>query len=235
MNIKSLLFATFILAATVFPINAQSTKSALERGDAFVTQENYKAAIEEYRKVSSRDRRSYARALYNIGVCHYELWQTEEAIASYKRAIELKHGNYPVASYALGVALEDQKRFAEAKSAYEQASNFAPAIYKRGLLAAKAGELKKAADLFRDAAAREGRHVPASHNNLGVVLAQLGLLKEAENEFVIALKSSGGVFDDAVNNLKLCRSLLLSHEKAQNTQAFVRSAPFVATDLILYY
>ena len=104
MNIKSLLFATLILAATVFPINAQSAKSALKAGDAFVAQENYKAAIEEYRKVSSRDRESYARALYNIGVCHYELWQTEDAIVSYKRAIELKRGNYPVASYALGVA-----------------------------------------------------------------------------------------------------------------------------------
>ena len=210
MNIRSLLFATFILASTVFPINAQDAKSALERGDAFVTQENYKAAIEEYKKVSSREREAYARALYNIGVCHYELWQTEDAIRFYKRAIELKRRNYPIASYALGVALEDQGRFAEAKVAYEQAPNFAPAIYKLGLLAEKAGELKQAADLFRDAAAREGRHVPASHNNLGVVLARLGFLKEAENEFVIALKSSGGVFEDAAQNLKLCRSLMNS-------------------------
>jgi tetratricopeptide (TPR) repeat protein len=208
LSIKSLLFATFILFATFFHINAQDTKSALKRGDSFVAQENYKAAIEEYRKVSSRDRDSYARAIYNIGVCHYELWETEEAVRFYKRAIELKQGNYPVGSYALGVALEDQKRFDEAQSAYEQAVNFAPAIYKRGLLAAKAGELKKAAGLFRDAAQREGRHVPASHNNLGVVLARLGLLKEAENEFVIALKSSGGVFEDAAQNLKLCRSLM---------------------------
>ena len=227
---KSLLFATFILASTTFSINAQDTKSALKRGDAFVAQENYKAAIQEYGKVSSRDRDSYARAIYNIGVCHYELWQTEEAIVFYKRAIELKQGKYPAASYALGVALEDQRRFAEAKVAYQQASNHAPAIYKLGLLAAKAGELKQAAGLFRDAAARGGRHVPASRNNLGVMLARLGFLKEAENEFVIAIKSSDGVFEDAAHNLKLCRSLL-SHEKAQNTQA-VRSVPFVATDLV---
>ncbi|HJU93624.1 MAG TPA: tetratricopeptide repeat protein [Pyrinomonadaceae bacterium] len=212
MSIKSVLFATFILASTALPIGAQDTKSALKRGDAFVAQENYKAAIEEYRKVSSRDRDAYARAIYNIGVCYYELWQTEEAIASYKRAIELKLGNYPVASYALGVALEDHGRFAEAKVAFEQASNYAPAIYKLGLLAAKAGELTKAAALFRDAAAREGRHVAASHNNLGVVLARLGFLKEAEKEFVIALKSSNGVFEDASQNLKLCRTLMNSIE-----------------------
>ncbi len=80
-------------------------------------------------------------------------------------------------------------------------------------------ELKQAADLFRDAAAREGRHVPASHNNLGVVLARLGFLKEAESEFVIALKSSGGVFEDAAHNLKLCRSLMNSANRTERGSA----------------
>lgn len=210
MKFRNLLFATFLATSLAFTINAQQDNSALKRADAFVAQENYKAAIEEYGKVSPRDRDSYARAIYNIGVCHYELWQTEEAINFYKRAIELKLGNYPVASYALGVALEDQQRFAEAKMAYQQAPEFGPAIYRLGLLEAKAGELKRAAELFRDAATREGRHVPASHNNLGVMLAQQGFIKEAEKEFVIALKSADGVFDDAAHNLRLCRSLINS-------------------------
>ena len=215
------------MVSVALSVNAQDARSALKRGDAFVAQENYKAAIEQYSKVSHRDGDSYARAIYNIGVCYYELWQTEEAIVFYKRAIELKQGKYPRASYSLGVALEDLRRLAEAQLAYQQASNFAPAIYKLGLLAAKAGEFKKAADLFRDAASREGQHVPASHNNLGVVLARLGLLNEAEKEFVIALKTSDGAFEDAAHNLKLCRSLLLSDKKAQN-KSYV---PFVATDL----
>jgi tetratricopeptide (TPR) repeat protein len=208
VKFKNVLFATIILAAAAVTLNAQS---ALKRGDALVAQENYKAAIEEYSKVSTRDANSYARAIYNIGVCHYELWQTEEAIISYKRAIELKHGNYPRASYALGVALEDQGRLAEAKQAYARArTNFAPAIYRLGVLEARSGELNKAADLFRDAASRKGRHVPASHNNLGVMLARLGLLKEAEKSFIVALKESDNRLDDAAHNLKLCRSLMLS-------------------------
>ena len=231
MKFRNLFFATFIALLFTFSANAQD--AALKRGDAFVAQENYKAAIAEYSTVSDRDRDSYARAVYNIGVCYYELWQTEDAIVFYKRAIELKQGNYPVASYALGVALEDQGRFAEAKLAYQQASGFAPAIYKLGLLAAKSGEFKQAADLFRDAAAREGRHVPASRNNLGVMLARLGFLNEAEKEFAIALKSADGVFEDAANNLKLCRSLLLNDRRAQNAQSIsVRDVPFVATDLV---
>lgn len=205
MKFKHFLFATIIFATTA---NAQS---ALKRGNTLVAQENYKAAIEEYRKVSTHDANSYARAIYNIGVCHYELRQTEEAITFYKRAIELKHGNYPRASYALGVALEDQGQLAEAKQAYEQArNNFAPAIFKLGVLEARSGEFAKAADLFRDAAARKGEHVPASHNNLGVMLARLGLLKEAEKSFIVALKESDNRLDDAAHNLKLCRSLMLS-------------------------
>jgi tetratricopeptide (TPR) repeat protein len=205
MRFKNILFATIIFATTA---NAQSV---LKRGDAFVAQENYKAAIEEYSKVSINDANSYARAIYNIGVCHYELWQTEEAIIFYKRAIELKQGDYPRASYALGVALEDQGRLAEAKQAYARAGNhFAPAIYKLGVLEATAGEFTKAADLFRDAASLKGEHVPASHNNLGVMLARLGLLKEAEKSFIVALKSSNNRLEDAAHNLKLCRSLMLS-------------------------
>ena len=72
--------------------------------------------------------------------------------------------------------------------------------------------LGKPLNFFRDAASRKGQHVAASRNNLGVMLARLGFLKEAEKEFVIALKQSNGVFDDAAHNLKLCRSLMLVQE-----------------------
>jgi tetratricopeptide (TPR) repeat protein len=217
VNIRNLFYTTIIVAVTAIAINAQTSesKSILKRGDGLVAQEKYKLAIEEYRKVSTRDADSYARATYNIGVCHYELWQTDEAIAFYRRAIELKQGNYPRASYALGVALEDQGRTTEAKAAYEHAVNasqreFARATYRLGLLEARAGEFTKAAALFREAAARAGEHVPASHNNLGVVLAQLGFMKEAEQQFVIALKVSDGRFADAAHNLNLCRTLTAS-------------------------
>ena len=217
MNIRNFFYTTILIASTVIAINAQTSegKSILRRGNALVAQEKYSLAIEEYRKVSTRDADSYARATYNIGVCHYELRQTDEAIAFYRRAIELKLGNYPRASYALGVALEDQGKITEARAAYEQAINdsqreFAPATFKLGLIEVRAGELKKAAVLFREAAARAGEHVPASHNNLGVMLARLGFLKEAEQQFVIALKASEGRFADAAHNLNLCRSLTAS-------------------------
>jgi len=209
--------AAIILAVTSVVVHAQTAEfqSALKRGDAFVAQEKYREAIEEYGKVSSRAGDLYARAVYNTGVCYYELWQTEDAISFYKRAIELRQGNYPRASYALGVALEDQRRPDEARVAYEQAATasnrtFAPAIYKLGLLETKAGDFTKAAALFKEAASRDGEHAAASHNNLGVMLAQLGFMKEAEKEFVVALRTSHGRLSDAAHNLNLCRSLTAS-------------------------
>ena len=135
MKLKHFLFATVILASCAVVLNAQQTeiKSLMKRGDAFVVQENYQAAIGEYRKIPSHAGESYARAIYNIGVCHYELWQTDEAIVFYRRAIELKTGNYPRALYALGVALEDQGKIADAREAYGQAikasqNKFGPAL-----------------------------------------------------------------------------------------------------------
>ena len=91
MTIRILLFIAISL--TPFVVNAQT--SAFKRADALVAQEKYAAAITEYNKVSPRDADLYARAIYNIGVCNYELWRTEEAIVFYKRAVDLKHGNYP--------------------------------------------------------------------------------------------------------------------------------------------
>ena len=210
---KNLFFTAVMLLTTAIVINAQTdSKSILRRGDALVVQEKYRLAIEEYGKVSTHNRDSYAKAMYNIGVCHYELWQTDDAIEFYKRAIELKEGNYPRASYALGVALEDQGRTAQAKLAYEQAvrasrGEFARATYRLGVIEANAGEFEKAATLFREAASRDGEHVAASHNNLGVMLARLGFMNKAEQEFLIALKVANGRFDDATHNLNLCRSL----------------------------
>ena len=83
---NNLCFAAIILVATVIAINGQTdSKSILRRGDALVAQEKYNLAIEEYGKVSTRDRDAYTRATYNIGVCYYELWQTDDAIEFYKR------------------------------------------------------------------------------------------------------------------------------------------------------
>lgn len=188
-------------------------RAAIERGNTKFAKADYESALTEYRSVPRSARDIYARALYNIGVCYYELWRTEEAIDCYRQALEEQHGRYPRASYALGVALENQARLAEAKEAYRQSivtshGEYGPAHYSLGLLTSMEGDYEAAAACFRRAIARRGDHVPASHNNLGVMLAYQGRLNEARREFEIALKQADGAFEDAAHNLKLCRSLL---------------------------
>jgi tetratricopeptide (TPR) repeat protein len=200
------------MSQTTVQRGASDAEAAFDKGNVLVAQGNYEHALRYYQTVGPEARELYAVALYNMGICHYELWHTAEAIVFYKRAIEQRAGSYPRASYALGVALEDLKRVGEAKDAYNQtlkaSSDYAAATYRLGLIVANEGNVEAAAILFRKALKHEGPHVAASHNNLGVMLARMQLLTEAEKEFVIALRLTNGSFSDATYNLDLCRRLL---------------------------
>ena len=209
MSIRQLTLATSLILVLWSLASAQD--SAISNGNQLVAQGRYEAAIKEYERVTTGDRESYAQAIYNIGVCYYELWQTDRAIEFFQRAIEINRGNYPKASFSLGVALEDQHKVVEAKAAYRQAltasrGGLAAASFKLGLLSALDNDISTAERLFRDATKRSGPHVASSHNNLGVMLARMGRLTEAEKEFALALR--GGRFVEAEYNLKLCRLLL---------------------------
>ena len=223
MSLKKLLFAILLSALSVANMTAQTNgedaRYAIRRGNEKFARQEYEAALKEYRSVPENAGEVYAQSLYNIGVCYYELWRTEDAIGFYKRAIEAREGRYPRAWYALGVALEDQGYLKEAKDAYRQSittshGEYAAADFKLGLLLASEGDYQAAATLFRKAGAHSGEYASACHNNLGVMLARMGRLTEAGREFEIALQQTGGEFDDAAHNLKLCRTLLAAPAKA---------------------
>jgi tetratricopeptide (TPR) repeat protein len=214
VNIRNLLTATLCVVVLSGINQAQTStgRAAINRGNELVRQQKYEAAITEYRSVSADDKEANAQAIYNIGVCYYELWRTDEAINYFRQALNVKQGRYPKAALALGVALQDQAKVAEAKAAYLQSLNashgeYALAHYALGLLLANENDFAGAAIHFKAASKHAGFHEPASHNNLGVMLARMGRLAEAEPEFATALRKANGVFEDAANNLKLCRIL----------------------------
>lgn len=211
------IFPAILLLITIsaIPVASQSRsagQSAIDKGNSLVAKGNYEQALNYYRTITPGSS-EYAIALYNIGVCHYELWQTDEAIDFYKRAINERNGKYPRASYALGVALEDAGRLAEAKQAYEETlrvtDKYSPASFRLGVIASNEGDVETAARLFRKALRQTGEHAPASHNNLGVMLARMGRLAEAKKEFALAMELSHGTLSDAQHNLDLCRHLLV--------------------------
>ncbi|MBV9929256.1 MAG: tetratricopeptide repeat protein [Acidobacteria bacterium] len=193
----------------------ERAREAIARGNEHYARGEYKLAIAEYERVSRAEDEAYAQALYNVGVCRFELWQTEEAARSYRQAIEARGRSYPKASYALGVALEELRREPEARAAYEQAAKkgYALAHYKLGMLAARAGDGESAAGHFREAIKLSKDKFPAGHNDLGVVLARAGRLSEAEREFEAAVRQSDAPFEEAAQNLKLCRKLLAGQSK----------------------
>ena len=233
MKLRRLLLAIMLVTLSVAAITAQTNgedgRSAIRRGNEKFAQADYEAALKEYGRVGENAGEGYAQALYNQGVCYYELYRTDDAIVYYERAIAAREGRYPRAWYALGVALEDRGRLKQAKEAFKQSiyssrDGYALAQFKLGVLAAAEGDYSTAATLFKKAGARSGEHVASSHNNLGVVLAHLGRLTEAEREFEIALKQANGTFDDAAHNLQLCRSML-----STTTKPLVASLKLVET------
>ena len=181
MTIQNLFAALLLLTFLVLPGVSQeplSAREAINRGNGFVARGEYEQALKEYARVGPDSGETYSIALYNAGVCYYELWRTTEAIDYYRRAVDEHKGRYAQASYALGVALEDEGKLREAKAAYAQAlaaahGDYAPADFRLGLIAGNNGEIQEAIELFRKALNRSGEHVIASHNNLGVMLARM--------------------------------------------------------------
>ena len=222
MTIHNMLTALLLLMLLVVPAISQTHRSAareaFDKGNRSFSRGSYEQAIKEYESVGPDNAQLYSVALYNAGVCYYELWRTTEAIDYYRRAIKQRNGVYPQASYALGVALEDEGKLLEAKAVYNQAltdahGDYAHAQFHLGLIAANTGDVELAATLFRKAIKRPGEHVISSHNNLGVMLARMDRLKDAEKEFAIALRLSNGAFADAAHNLELCRRLLVRSDE----------------------
>lgn len=209
--IKAWLSAALLLITSLSIVaSAQTPRSHIKNGNKYVAQEQYEKALNEYAKVSSNAGLAYSQALYNMGVCYFELWKTDQAIAYFKSALHSRTQGYSQAAYSLGVALESQEKFDEARMAYGQVTSGdrkGAALFRLGVLASDA---KVATEFYRRALEVDGPHVASSHNNLGVMLAQRGLVVEAEKEFEMAVTASAGGLGEAVSNLKLCRAMRVS-------------------------
>ena len=93
-------------------------------------------------------------------------------------------------------------------------------MYRLGVVLAKENDLDGAAECFRQANKHPGPHSPASHNNLGVMLARMGRLSEAEAEFAEALRLANGRFENASYNLNLSHKLRLVTQNREQPHHF---------------
>ena len=107
--------------------------------------------------------------------------QADEAIACYKKAIELAP-KFALAHFSLGVALKDKGQVDEAIACYKKAieldPRFASAHNNLGNLLREKGQLAEAIACYKKVIELDPRNAKA-HNNLGVALMDKGHLAEA--------------------------------------------------------
>jgi len=82
--------------------------------------EEYDKAVDCFNKIIEMEPDNY-KAWYNLGIAHFHLKKTEEALKAYQRALEIKP-NYEYVLYNIGLLYETQKGdLKKALSYYEKA------------------------------------------------------------------------------------------------------------------
>jgi Tfp pilus assembly protein PilF len=140
-----------------------------------------------------------AQALNNYGAALQSEGRVEEALEQFQRALRIQP-EYPNARYNLANALLAQGKLEEAaanlrlvlaavpedRAAREQLS---AALIRMGGAAVAAGKLSTAAELYRELVGLEPGNADL-RNNFGIILAQMGDLTGALDQFEAALKSN---------------------------------------------
>ena len=140
-----------------------------------------------------------AQALNNFGAALQSEGKVEEALEQFQHALQIQP-DYPNARYNLANALLAQGKLEEAatnlrlvvadvpgdRAAREQLS---AALIRMGGAAVAAGKLSTAAQLYRELVGLEPGN-PDLRNNFGIILAQMGDLPGALDQFEAALKSN---------------------------------------------
>jgi Tfp pilus assembly protein PilF len=81
-------------------------------------------------------------------------------------------------------------------------------LFELALESQRAGDDRAAFDYYQQSIRQSKDRIPASHNNLGVILAKSGMIEEATREFETALRQSRGKFAEASQNLARCQRVI---------------------------
>ncbi|QLE56662.1 tetratricopeptide repeat protein [Nostoc sp. TCL26-01] len=186
----------------------QQEQNELQRQAVINHQAELKQKDQPKQQQQEKSREQNAIAHNDLGVDLYNQNKLNEAIAEYRKAIELDP-NFALAHVNLGVALKAQGKLDEAITAYRQAIKIDPnsrnAHYNLGISLKAQGKLDEAIAAYRQAIKIDPNYVNA-HHNLGITLKAQGRLDEAiaayrqaikiDPNFALAHNGLGDALDD---------------------------------------
>ena len=150
-----------------------------------------------------------ARIHFNVGVCLYNLKQTDKAVEEFTEAIKLSRRNYQKAFYALGMAHKDLRDWQKAEIAFRRAielkTDDGEAWFDLAFVFLRQENFDRAEKAFQKSIKYKSVGTADAHNNLGVIFALGHEFDSAEREFEIALANSNGKLSVARNNLQFCK------------------------------
>jgi tetratricopeptide (TPR) repeat protein len=117
------LFLTVLL--TVFlQLGVFAQANEFQTGIEFAKNGDFQTALVHFQKAETADlsKRKLSQIHYNTGVCFYRLNQTNKAVTSFEKAIELSP-KYEKAYYGLAMAQVDLKDFGSAEANFLKAIN----------------------------------------------------------------------------------------------------------------
>lgn len=197
----------FILIVFVSFVSAQTP---FEQANQAANRSDYQQALRIYKQLlSNTESESFiAKIHFNIGICSFHLKQTNEAVASFEKAIIASRGAYQKAFYALGMAQTKLQNWQSAEAAFLDSlrlkTDDGEAWFDLGLIYLERKNFAAAEQAFRYSIKYQSVATADAHNNLGVILTINGDYAAAEKEFKTALFESNGASVEARNNLQLC-------------------------------
>lgn len=207
------------IASELFSRGIAASKS----GDHISALRSFKDALEIAER-ETNDHNFLARTHYNLGVSAYHLGKFDLAITHLEDAIIRSGYNYEKAYYALGMAYAETGDWVSARDAFLYAISInaknGEAWFDLAYAYLALNDDKMAMKAFERSIRYKTMDMPIAENNLGVLFAKSGDLKNAEKHFKNAVRLFGGSLDVATVNLNIIREMMRNPNDGQRGSIF---------------